>query len=92
MDCGTHVAPFSGRGRYAKSAYSTLVLHFFHVLRGPNNDIKSEVKCSTPKMMPNVVNMGPLGLHVGVIFDTLGSLFRMLCFSSKMGTLGECDE
>ena len=41
-------------------------------------------------MMPNIVNMVPLGLHFGFIFGTFGTLFCILFFDSKMGTLDEC--
>ena len=72
MGVGTHFGPFSERGRYAKSAYSTLVWLLFHALRGSQNDVKSDLRYSTPKKMPNVLNMAPLGLRFGVIFDTFG--------------------
>ena len=86
MDFGTHFGPFSGRGRYAKSAYSTVVLLLVHALRGSKNDVKSDLQYSTPKKMPNIVNMAPLGLRSGVIFGTFGGPFCMLFFDSKMGT------
>ena len=92
MDFGTHFGPFSERGRYAKSAYSTVVWLLFHALRGSQNDVKSDLQYSTPKKMPNIVNMAPLGLRFGLIFDTFGTLFCMLFFDSKIGTLGEYDE
>ena len=72
MDFGIHFGPFSARGRYVKSAYSRAVLLLFRDLRAPKNDLKSELKCSIPKMMPNMVNMASLGLHFGFIFDSFG--------------------
>ena len=90
MDFGTNFGPFSGRGRYAKSAYSTMVLLLFPTRRGSKNDVKSDLQYSTPKKMPNIVNMAPLGLRFGVIFGTFGGLFCMLFFDAKKGTLEEC--
>ena len=92
MDFGTHFGAFSGRGRYAKSAYSTVVLLLFHAPRGSKNDVKSDLQYSTPKKMSNIVNMAPLGLRFGVIFDTFGGLFCMLFFDAKKGYPGECDQ
>ena len=91
MDFGTHFGPFSGRGRYAKSAYSTVVWLLFHALRGSQNDVKSDLQYSTPKKMPNMLNMTPLGLRLGVIFDTFGRLFCRPFFDAKKGTLEEYD-
>ena len=90
MDFGTHFGHFSGRGRYAKSAYSTVVLLLFHAPRNTKNDIKSDLQYSTPKKMPNMLDMTPLGLRLGIIFDTFGGLFCRLFFDAKKGTLGEC--
>ena len=89
MDFGTHFGSFSGRGRYAKSAYSTMVLLLFHALRGSKNEVKSDLQYSTPKKMPNMLNMAPQGFRFGVIFGTFGDLFCMLFFDSKIGTLEE---
>ena len=81
---------FSGRGRYAKSAYSTVVWLLFHALRGSQNDVKSDLQYSTSKKMPNMLNMTPLGLRLGIIFNAFGGLFYRLFFDAKKGTLGEC--
>ena len=83
MDISTHFGPFSERGRYAKSAYSTMVWPLFHALRGSKNDVKSDLQYSTPKKMPNVLNMAPLGLRFGLIFGTFGALFCMLFLIRK---------
>ena len=88
MDFGTHVGPFSERGRYAKSAYSTMVWLLFHALRGSQNDVKSDLQYSTPKKMPNVLNMAPLGLRFGLILGTFGGLFCRLFFDAKKVPLG----
>ena len=69
-----------------------MVWLLFHALRGSKNDVKSDLQYSTPKKMPNIVNMAPLGLRFGVIFGTFGSPFCMLFFDSKMGTLDEYGE
>ena len=92
VDFGTHFGFFSGRGWYAKSAYSTVVLLLFHAPRDTKNDIKSDLQYSIPKKMPNIVNMAPLGLRFGVIFGTFGTLFCMLFFGSKMGIPEYYDE
>ena len=75
MDVGTDFRPFSERGRYAKSDYSITVFILFSDLRGPRNELKSELKCSIPNMMPQIVNMASLGLHFGVISGTCGGQF-----------------
>ena len=92
MDFGTHFGHFSGRDPYAKSVYGTMVWPLFHALRGSKNDVKSDLQYSTPKKLPNGLNMAPLGLRFGLILGTFGGLFCMLFFDSKMGTLDECDE
>ena len=85
MDVGTHFGPFSGRNQYAESAYSTLVLLLFHDLRGPTNDVKSELKCSIPNMMLNVFNMAPLGFHFEVMFGTFGGSVLHVMFWLENG-------
>ena len=66
-----------------------MVLLLFHGLRATKNDVKSDLQYSTPKKMPNMLNMTPLGLRLGVIFDTFGGLFCRLFFDAKKGTLEE---
>ena len=82
MGFGTHFGPFSERGRYAKHVYSTTVLLLFCDLRGPRNELKSELKTSISTMMPKMSNIAPLGLHFG------GFCARFLKFFRSWGAFG----
>ena len=88
VDLGLILESFFGRGRYAKSEYSSTVLTLFGDLRGPQNGFKSDLKTSILKMIPNCLKMAPEGVDLGGFWVTFWSQFCKSVLSWKMVPFG----
>ena len=82
---GTHVGPFSERGRYATSDDSITVVLLVGDLRNPRTERKSELETSIPKRIPTRMNIASLGSILDA-FASLGPLLGRLW--RHLGSIG----